>query len=164
MSAPEPKTDGDRVLLAELQAHADLRSTPPPNYLFASIEEFLLRHGTFFTVAPLPAPLKPMRIGGCFENAYRLATRTQAYHYVEGIAYSVIPVLHAWVIDANGTVIDPTWAHDMLGESYCGVELSLDHVRESRRKGSLTVLGDVPRRHPALAGVPVLAKNAWFRR
>jgi hypothetical protein len=164
VTEPEPKNPDDRRLLQELQMIAAMRRDyMPPHYVYSCIEDFLLHHGTFFTPHPLQLPLKPMRLGQCFENAYRLASRApNAYHYVEGLALSIVSTPHAWVIDRQGTVIDPTWTDGMLGTSYCGVELSLDVVRESRRHGSLTVLADLRRRHPALTGADVFASDAWF--
>jgi hypothetical protein len=167
MSKPEPKTERDRQLLGDLEAVTALRKPHTPhNYLFCTVEEFLLRHGTFFTASTtLPPSVKPMRLQQCFENAFRIARRTEAFHYVEGIALDMIPVPHAWLIDANGTVIDPTWTHaDAYGRSYCGVELDLERVKHARQNGSLSLLHDWKQKYPALAGLPVIAKNAWFRR
>jgi hypothetical protein len=38
--------------------------------------------------------------------------------YVEGYAFSSIPINHAWLITSDGQVVDPTWEE---GSSYFGI-------------------------------------------
>jgi hypothetical protein len=46
--------------------------------------------------------------------------------YVEGFATCVIPVLHAWVVDQDGVIYDPTWkVGKHKGHDYYGVPFSL---------------------------------------
>jgi len=49
--------------------------------------------------------------------------------YAEGYAVtgSKIPVLHAWNVDAEGTVIDSTW--EPVGSMYFGIALPLAIVK-----------------------------------
>lgn len=63
----------------------------------------------------------------CFMNAFQLAQRYADLTYVEGFAQSVWPMLHAWVIDANGHVIDPTWDYQPERE-YFGIAFDIDWV------------------------------------
>jgi hypothetical protein len=67
----------------------------------------------------------------CFMNAYRLAEGSDLI-YVEGYATSVIPVLHAWVLDPrpndSGKIIETTWENP--GEEYFGVAMPMDYVRK----------------------------------
>lgn len=66
-------------------------------------------HGAVFTSQPLPAEFERGPKKQCFMNAGRLALERDDLFYCEGVAHSVIPVEHAWCIDREGRVIDPTW-------------------------------------------------------
>lgn len=138
----------------------------PAIFHYSSVEDYLLKHGHFFTPSGLPEGIRPMRLQQCFENAWRVAQRTKAFHYVEGIAWGVIPCAHGWIVDRDGNAYDPTWAHARvgLGSSYFGVELNLDEVRLSRRSGNMSLLDNWQRDYPALQGMDVIAKDAWFKR
>jgi hypothetical protein len=103
---------------------------------FISIEELVLAHGKYYTPQELPKNFPRMPAKNCYQNAQKLVEeqyRTN-YHddkgytltYVEGYAISVIPLLHAWVIDDKGNVIDPTW-EDTSGE-YFGIAIPMDYV------------------------------------
>ena len=59
--------------------------------------------------------------GECFRNASELALANPELTYVEGFGCTAqvgMALHHAWVVDPQGKVIDPTWLH---GTSYCGV-------------------------------------------
>jgi hypothetical protein len=138
----------------------------PEGWAYSSIHDFLIQHATFFTPCGLPRTLRPMTLQMCFENAYRVARRTTAYHYVEGWAVRHIPVQHAWVVDREGNAYDPTWASGSdltVGTTYFGVELSLDEVALSRRSGNHAVLDDWKRDYPALQGRDVMAMERWHK-
>jgi len=65
----------------------------------------------------------------CFYNAYRLAAASRyqsRYTYVEGYAARLIPVHHAWVIDRDGNVIDPTW--NGQGTAYFGIPFRTPYI------------------------------------
>lgn len=66
--------------------------------------------GRLWDPQPLPSKYKRMTVKECFSNALHLALDDEDLTYVEGYAQSpMIPTSHAWVIDRNGEVIDPTW-------------------------------------------------------
>jgi hypothetical protein len=53
-----------------------------------------------------------MEAGQCYRNAFHLTLSDPGkLTYCEGFAMSpgLIPLEHAWVVDHNGSVIDPTW-------------------------------------------------------
>lgn len=74
------------------------------------LEAFVLKHGRPWPVIS-DEKVKPMPAKQCFYNAYTMASANpRRYTYVEGYAVArFLPVLHGWVVDSNGHVIDPTW-------------------------------------------------------
>lgn len=67
----------------------------------------------------------------CFANAQYLARTRKGLRYVEGFATRMIPVEHAWCIDAEGRVIDPTW--DAGEADYFGIAFDREAVRRVRK-------------------------------
>lgn len=62
----------------------------------------------------------------CFRNAGLLALEDASLTYVEGFACTAavgIAMHHAWVVTADGKVLDPTWQE---GSSYCGIGVRTD--------------------------------------
>lgn len=90
----------------------------------------ILQHGREWTER------RPWRWRGskqaCYYNAQYLARTRKGLRYVEGFATSVIPVEHAWCIDAENRVIDPTWDADRPAD-YFGIPFERDAVRRIRR-------------------------------
>ena len=89
--------------------------------------DYLENNGQRWTAAPLPPGVPRGKPGNCYANATRLMMdNPYAYRYVEGLAYpetlpDAIGVLHAWVVDEDGTVIDNTWDNPEKAK-YFGVE------------------------------------------
>ena len=70
-----------------------------------------------------------LKAENCFGNSFKLADAHPELTYVEGYALheaTDFPVLHAWVADKNGNVIDSTWPTP--GIEYFGVPFALDDV------------------------------------
>jgi hypothetical protein len=106
-----------------VKLHAGMRPLPD-GWSYSCMEDFLLDRGQFWTPAPLPKRVKPMRPKECFFNALKLVMRRRkTLRYVEGVALSMIATHHAWAVDAAGTVIDPTW--ETPGSAYFGVVFDL---------------------------------------
>jgi len=98
-----------------------------------SIESIVLRKGTAWLTPKIARP-KGIRKGHykmCFMNAFRLAEthRDEGWYYVEGLAISdntPIPLQHAWVINADGQLIETTWQN--VGKAYYGILLDWDFI------------------------------------
>lgn len=66
----------------------------------------------------------------CYRNALELAIlKPDLYTYVEGYAINLLPVLHAWCIDKDGVVVEPTpnWEK---GYSYFGIPFQTSYAKK----------------------------------
>ncbi|GGB13913.1 hypothetical protein GCM10011491_46940 [Brucella endophytica] len=89
----------------------------------------LLQYGKIFEPADAnPAWIARGPAKQCFDNATkvlisRLAAGDTAIRYAEGYAMDMglpIPIQHAWLVDADNNVIDPTWC-DAPDNLYFGI-------------------------------------------
>lgn len=134
-----------------LKLVSDMRAKMPGagEWAYNGPEAFVLAHGKEYTPpapGPLPNGIPAGEIKNCFQNAYLLATAWPAkYTYVEGWAAGIIPVHHAWVVDAAGNVVDPTWAPPNRvtpGTAYFGVAFKKAYLeRATTRAGYYGLLG-----------------------
>jgi hypothetical protein len=93
---------------------------PPDEFL-----AFLRERGREWTAAPLPGTVERGVPRECFRNAFLAVLGDESLRYVEGVAIRPgmdgLGFLHAWCVDGNGRVVDPTW--DNPEESrYYGME------------------------------------------
>jgi hypothetical protein len=72
----------------------------------------------------------------CFMNATLRALEDPSLTYVEGIAAWLIPFDHAWLVDRDGFVVDPTLKpRDRAGEvSYFGVPFTREYLLERTKR------------------------------
>jgi hypothetical protein len=143
IEAESAKTLDDLAVADESEARQMCRLTAlmqktinPPHTTPA---QFLLAHGKHMTERRITrAKGEPL---ACYANAYRLAQTRKGYRYVEGFATSVIPLEHAWCIDGEGRVIDPTWDAEYKPDYFGVVFPNLDFVLRIRRMtGAYSVL------------------------
>lgn len=83
------------------------------------VYEFLLEHGKEYNGTPWKefrgSGFRRMKVGYCFENAFRAADR-HGLRYVEGYASAgIFPVHHAWCLDDDDRVVDFTWREESVG-------------------------------------------------
>lgn len=110
----------------------------PEGAIYAGRDEVLTRHGRLFEWAPgtVPADVGEAAPGMCYREAGMLATtEPERFTYCEGYACDVggMPVAHAWVVDREGRVIDPTWEgfveeRGTEEREYFGVAISYERV------------------------------------
>jgi hypothetical protein len=113
-----------------LEGVRDFAGKLPTEYHYRNVYDFVLREGRFFEPRPRPDLITLRHIGECFRNAF-LTTMRIGLEYAEGYAVvgSKIPVLHAWNVDAEGSVIDSTW--EPVGSTYFGIIFPLSIVRRA---------------------------------
>jgi hypothetical protein len=107
-------------------SNAERSGAPVP---YTSTADLLLRHGRAYEWYRFPRRLARGLPRQCYLNASRLALRSSRFTYVEGCAIGCslgIPVEHAWCIDAEGRVVDPTWKD---GHDYFGVAFRTTYLR-----------------------------------
>jgi hypothetical protein len=122
-----------RVLLQYMETFSAFGHTSAahrPAWKFNSIEEAVLHYGRWWIPQRRPRQWSnKFAYKACFENATRVLLEARwrkglDLYYVEGYAVgaSGFPVHHAWVVDADGRVIDRTWTqNDVAGGSYFGI-------------------------------------------
>lgn len=107
------------------------------------LHDHLLQAGKLYPWRPLPSSVAQMEAKACWGNACRLARET-GWDYACGYACAntdmPVPIMHAWVVDPDGSVVDPTWAgvqrgslmdvdySGMVDRRYFGIVLPLEQV------------------------------------
>lgn len=118
---------------------------------------FTLEHGRAWETAPYPLDLPRMQIKQCFGNAQKLLMRGRKdLTYVEGYACSGslsinMPILHAWLVDSEGRVVDPTWDNDPKS-AYFGVPFEREYVIKIAKasKAACSLIDNFEMRWPLL--------------
>jgi hypothetical protein len=89
---------------------ADLyKKTAPPDQIDRQQYEFVLAHGQDFKSGPLPSRFEAGKPKMCYCNAVELTLLEPTLFYAEGFAMSThMPIPHAWCVDREGNVYDPT--------------------------------------------------------
>jgi len=102
-----------------------------PMAVAAGVARYLLEHGRAFAPSPRPKGYRQMKQKACFRNAGVLADK-RGLTYCEGVARDAMThggwVAHAWCVDSNDRLIDPTW--DPEGVAYFGVTIDAGKLTE----------------------------------
>ena len=99
---------------------------PQPEWKFNSFEELVLYCGREMTFASLPENIELGLPKGCYYNSLKILDKHPELAYCEGYALAddlVLPVPHAWLINQESEVIDPTWN---IKGAYIGVSFNTD--------------------------------------
>ena len=118
------------------------------------VYEFLLEYGQEFKGYPWKKfrgrGYRMMKRNHCFENAFKMAD-WMGLRYCEGYAFTgVIPVHHAWCLDDDGLVVDPTWRESLIRKpqatwDYFGITFDIDRVAHFMAgKPTWSLLFDLP--------------------
>lgn len=103
---------------------------------YAGVEDIVLSYGVEMSAIPLPVNVPPGRQKTCYHTCQSISFSRKDLTYVEGYALSAeVPFAaeHAWLINTNGEVIDPTW--NPPGLAYLGIPLKtkwLKSILDSR--------------------------------
>jgi hypothetical protein len=117
-----------------LQDYAKMLSAHSARYAL------LAEHGKAYTET-VPAP-KLGTTKQCYTNAFHGAMDNDDLTYVEGLASTKtipgFPVEHAWNVNKQGQVVDPTWND---GSAYFGIPFKTDYVQKvAARSGVYGIL------------------------
>jgi hypothetical protein len=102
---------------------------------------FTLQHGREWQSQSLPSIYHPGVPRACFANVQAILFsklgKRERLVYVEGYACAgnlsfPFPTAHAWLVDPEGRVIDPTW-EDPAESTYFGVPFNADYVLQTIR-------------------------------
>ena len=107
--------------------------------------DFMLKHGREYPIGPHSYALPRREPKACFMNATHLAIELPHLTYVEGkvMLFDIITIDHAWCVDEEGVVVDPTFApgisdntYDRIG-GYFGVPFRTDYIEKAVRLNKL---------------------------
>jgi len=133
----EPSVPLKDRLACESAAWRQIKA-PPGAWCF---QEFLLRVGTAGIAQPLPPAYSRMMPNACFQNIAGLVRGSRHLRYCEGFALQQgfwLPIHHAWAIDTEDRVIDPTLVEPERYE-FLGFPVSLAVRRKIVTRNSQSV-------------------------
>jgi hypothetical protein len=104
---------------------------------FQTPANLILEHGEPYLMGPKSFKGPRATPHMCYKNSYELALdRRGELTYVEGYCLAGIPIEHAWCVDSDGLVVEPTIIDSAREkgkihvQGYFGVPFMLDYVME----------------------------------
>ena len=109
---------------------------------------FMLDYGKDYALGPESFAGRRGEQGQCYMNASHLAFNSQfssrPLTYVEGqISVCGVPIDHAWCVNADGIVIDPTLRSSADVGNFFGVPFHTDYVRKAILRNKVYGLLDI---------------------
>ena len=106
-------------------------------YNIKNYYEWFSKNSKLYDIINKPESVKVQRrnktkIKRCFDNCYHAVYQEKDLKYIIGYTYSIIPIEHAFLINENNEVIDPTLSintsgyKDRYGSEYMGIEIPRD--------------------------------------
>ncbi|VVB53357.1 Uncharacterised protein [uncultured archaeon] len=129
----------------------------PTDFVYYGLEDFVLQNGKSFVPKERPFSVSRLPLGKCFQNAFKVFMKHPEWSYVEGFAISTdamlpIPFQHAWLVDEQGNVIDPTW--NPVGTEYFGVAFDRQFVMKTAiDRKHFGIMEDYQQGYPVLRGI-----------
>jgi hypothetical protein len=122
-------------LLTIIKADAELcdkLNTRSAEFRYKSIQRLILEKGKPF-LTRVKSPFKGKQ-KACFKNCFQAMWEYREFRYCEGFATDDelnLAISHAWLVNENGDVIDPTWDENITGCTYFGVVFNREFVIET---------------------------------
>jgi hypothetical protein len=168
--------------LAELKASPEFEAMSPLRkeleFLKAAfgprpLNDFMLTYGRDYQIGPWTFAGPRGEVHGCYKNATHLALANETLTYVEGkVATCGIAIDHAWCVDADGVVIDPTLEQPARQDDtfarvggYFGVPFRSDYLRKAALTNKVYGLLDymnAPLTMPKLVELGLEAGQQWL--
>jgi hypothetical protein len=101
------------------------RPVEPMNY-YTAVPSLILRHGRAWYIGERTFAGRRATRKQCYMNSYALADRNPGMIYVEGWCWKENFFAHAWCIDPDGQVIDPTLRE---ADGYYGIPFRWEYVQ-----------------------------------
>lgn len=105
---------------------------------------FFLAHAHTYPIGPNTYAGPRQEQNNCYGNATTLALEDRSLTYVEGkLEMMGMPFDHAWCIDADGVVVDPTIERTETHGEYFGVPFKTDYVARAIVRNGIYGLLDI---------------------
>lgn len=135
-----------------------IKTTPQANkFKYCCIEDLVLQHGKDYIPQKLPRGYRRGEMKQCFMNSFQMMLDHSKLIYVEGYAWDIrLPIAchHAWCVDEDGKVYEPTWSRDVAeGTIYLGIPFKQKYVIATCLRNEMYGIIDNYKMHfPLLSG------------
>jgi hypothetical protein len=123
-------------IIEHLKMVAAVRGIKPQHIKYLP-EEFLLAYGREWKITNKTFVGKRGIPKNCYGNAASAVDAYSNLFYCEGYALGIIPFEHAWLVDAEGNVIDPTMKAKHAPTAYFGVAFNREYLYKTLLKNKV---------------------------